>query len=116
MGVLSISSFILIESPLSETDDQFCAAVEDMLAKLYPQRPDWLCFSPGARFVRGAGQYREFACYAGSAAGLMMQRARGQGGFQRAIIFRADDEGTAKAYEIRSGSETEFPLNELQPA
>jgi hypothetical protein len=116
MGVLGISGFILIESPPSETDDQFRAAVESMLSEVYPRRPDWLNFSPGKRFALGSKHFREFACYAGSCAGLMMQRARRQGGLARAIVFRADDEVSPKAFEIRDGSETEFPPHELLPA
>jgi hypothetical protein len=115
-GVLSISSFILIESPAPETDDQFRVAVEGMLSEVYPRRPDGLSFSPGKRFARGPKHFREFACYAGSCAGLMMQRARRQGGLARAIIFRADDEGRARTYEICDGLETEFPPHELHPA
>jgi hypothetical protein len=114
MGVLTLSSFILIESPPFETDDQFRTAVESMLSEVYTRRPDWLNFSPGKRFVRGTNHFREFACYAGSCAGLMMQRAQRQGGLPRAIIFRADDEGTPKAFEIRDGTQSEFPPNELQ--
>ncbi len=57
------------------------------------------------------------ACYAGSCAGLMMLRARHQGGLARAIVcHRADDEGKAMAFEIRGGLESEFPPNELELA
>ena len=45
-----------------------------------------------------------------------MQRARREGGFQRAIIYRGDDEGTVRAYEINEGQQTEFAPDELHIA
>ena len=116
MGVQVISSHILVESPASETDDQFCAAIESMVLQAYGHRPDWLQFTAGARFTSGDRHFREFACFAGSVALFLMQRARRDGGFERGIIYRPDDEGAARAYEICHGLETEFPPHELQPA
>ena len=51
MGVRGISSCILIESPASESDEQFCDAVESMVHRAYGHRPKWSRFSaaqPGA--------------------------------------------------------------------
>jgi hypothetical protein len=45
-----------------------------------------------------------------------MQRARRDGGFQRAIIYRADEDGVARAFEIRAGEQTEFSPDELHVA
>ena len=116
MGVQVISSHILVESPASETDEQFCAAIEGMVLQAYGHRPDWLQFAAGAPFIAGDRRFREFACFAGSVGLFLMQRARRGGGFERGIIYRADDEGTARTYEIRGGLETEFSPHELQPA
>lgn len=36
-----------------------------------------------------------------------------RGGFQRAIIYRADEDGVVRAFEIRAGEEMEFSPDEL---
>ena len=116
MGVQVISSHILVESPASETDEQFCAAIECMVLQAYGHQPDWLRFTAGAASTVGDRHFRELVCFAGSVALFLMQRARRDGGFERGIIYRADAEGKAKAYEIRKGLEREFPPHELKPA
>src|SRR5258706_2053732 len=113
MGVHVISSHILVESPAGETDEQFCATIESMVLQAYGHRPDWLQFSAGNRFVRGGRHFREFACMAGSVALMLMQRAGRDRGFERAIIYRAEDDGVACVYEIRVGEQTEFSPDEL---
>ena len=65
-----------------------------------PRRPDWLRFLAGTRFVRGGVQFRVFACFAGSVALMLMQRARRDAGFQRVIIYRADNDNVPRAYRI----------------
>lgn len=114
MGVKVISTHILVESPAGESDGDFCSAVELMVVAVYGHRPDWLQFSAGRRFVRAQLQYREFACTAGSVGGRLMQHARSVGHFQRAVIYRADEDGVERAFEIRAGVETQFSPNELQ--
>jgi hypothetical protein len=94
----------------------FCEAAEDMIQQSYGHRPDWLQFSAGARFVRGGIYFREFVCFAGSVALFLMRRADSDGGFQRVIIYRADNDGVARAYEIRAGAKIEFSPDELQAA
>lgn len=114
MGVQVISSHILVESPTAESDEQFCAAIESMVIQAYGHRPDWLRFTAGARFVRGSRHFREFACSAGSVSLCLMQRARRDGGFERAIVYRADDDGVARTFEISTGKQIEFSPDELQ--
>ena len=116
MSAHVISSHILVESPAAESDAEFCAAIESMVLQAYGRRPDWLQFSAGVRFVRRSQHFREFACIAGSVSLFLMQRACRDGGFQRAIIYRADDDGIARAFEIRAGEQTEFSPNELHVA
>lgn len=111
-----ISTHILVESPQAESDEQFCAAIENMVLQTYGRRPDWLRFSVGARFAHDGRCFREFACMAGSVAMILMSRAKREGGFPRSIIYRADDDATTHAYEIRSGVETEFSPDELKAA
>ena len=87
-----------------------------MVLQAYGHRPDWLRFTAGARFVCGCRHFREFACIAGSVSLFLMQRARRDGGFQRAIIFRAEDDEVPRAYEIREGEQRVFAPDELQTA
>ena len=113
MGIQVFEGHFLIESPLGETDQEFCLAVEGLIALAYSRRPDWLRFSPGARFARGESHFREFICMAGSVDCCLMVRAGRDGGLPRALIYRAEDDGVHRAYEIRSGKQTEFPPEEL---
>jgi hypothetical protein len=116
MGVHYISSHILVETSAAESDEQFCAAIEHMVLMTYGHQPDWLQFSAGKRFVCGERCFREFACIAGSASAFLMRRARQDSGYERAIIYRADDDGIERAFEIRAGKEREFNLDELHVA
>jgi hypothetical protein len=116
MGAHVISSYILVESPAAESDGDFCATIEGMVQQAYGHRPDWLQFSAGVRFVHSGQHFREFACIAGSVSLFLIQHARRDGGFQRAIIYRADDDGVARAFEIRTGEQTEFSPDELHVA
>lgn len=111
-----IGSHILVESRTAETDEEFCMAMESMVHEVYGHRPRWLEFSAGTRFVRGDRYFREFVCMAGSVALFLMQRARRDGGFKRAIIYRADEGRIARAYEICGGTETGFSPDELHAA
>ena len=104
MGIQVIEGHFLIESPPGESDPEFCAAVEGLIALAYSRRPDWLRFSPGARFTRGESYFREFLCMAGSVSCCLMLRAGRDGGLPRALIYRAEDEGVRRAYEIRGGA------------
>ncbi len=116
MGIQVIEGHFLIESPAEETDQQFCDAVEGLIVQTYSRRPDWLGFSPGVRFTRGASHFREFVCMAGSVSCALMLRAGRDAGLPRAIIYRAEDGGVHRAYEIRGGHQTEFAPDELHVA
>ena len=117
MSIGVISTHILVESSEVETDEQFCAAIESMILQTYGHRPDWLRFSAGVRFVFGERHFREFVCIAGSVSLMLMQRAKRDSGFSRAIICRADYDGVPRAFEIRAGVENEhFSQDELQVA
>ena len=112
-----ISTHILVESPEGETDEQFCAAIDSMILQTYSRRPDWLEFSTGTRFVFGGRHFREFVCYAGSVSLMLMQRAKRDGGFTRAIVCRADYDGVPHVFEIRAGTESQhFGAGELHVA
>lgn len=116
MGIRVISSHILVESRAVETDEQFSCIIEAMVVAVYGHRPDWLQFSAGRRFVRAHHHFREFVCLAGSVVFRLMRHARRIGDFQRAIIYRVEDDGVERAFEIHAGVETEFNPDELQIA
>jgi hypothetical protein len=116
MGIDIVSTQILIESPKTETDEQFCEVIESMIQESYGHRPDWLQFSAGVRFVRGGICFREFVCFAGSVGGILELRAARGDGFSRALIYRAENDGIPRAYEIRDVVKTEFCPDELQVA
>jgi hypothetical protein len=40
--------------------------------------------------------------------------AHGERGFERAIVYRADDDGVARTFEISTGKQMEFSPDELQ--
>lgn len=114
MSIKIISSHILIESPEKETNQEFSSVTEAMVIAAYGQRPEWLRFSAGARFVRASRHFREFVCIAGSVSLFLMQYVRRSSNFQRAIIYRAEENGVGRAYEIRAGMETDFNPDELR--
>jgi len=113
MSIFVINNYILVESSEAESDEQFCATIESMVHQTCGHRPDWLRFSAGVRFVCDGRHFRELDCIAGSVSLMLMQRARRDGGFTRAIIYRADYDGIAGVYEIRAGVKCEFSPDEL---
>lgn len=115
MSIGIIDTHILVESSNAETDEQFCAAIESMILQTYGHRPDWLQFSAGARFIFGKFHFRGMVCLAGSVALMLMQRAKQDGGFSRAIIYKANCDGCRRAFEIRNGVESgPFSQDELR--
>jgi hypothetical protein len=118
MALHDIHSFMLIESPASESDEQFLATVEVLLreAGIVRARTDWVHFSAGGRFARHGTQFREFVCIAGSAMAMLMSRAGRDGGLSRTIILRGETDGQARCWEIRGGVESEFEPHELHAA
>lgn len=113
MGVDVISNHILIESPKAESDELFCAAIEEMIVQSYGHRPDWLQFSAGDRFSWAGEHFREFVCAAGSVSLFLMRRAKQDNGFTRGIIIRADNGGVPRTYEIKAGVEMELKPSEI---
>jgi hypothetical protein len=112
LGPRSIRRNLLIESLEAESDDQFRAAIEDMICRTYGSRPDWLKFWVGARFIFRERHFREVLCQPENATLMLMQHATRNEGLGRAIIRREDD----GAFEIRAGGESFFNSDELQPA
>ena len=111
-----IKSCVLIESPASESDEQFGAYVTELLASIY-RHTDSLEFSVGRRVCWRGVQFREFICIAGSVSGQVILRASRQGGISRAIILYGSNlKGNIVTREIRGGVETMFEPEELQVA
>ena len=108
---------MLIESPADETEEQFRAAVSELIVSIYNRMPDWLEFRVGRRFEFDGRYFREFVCAAGSVCGHIHLRAQQAGGISRAIIERAglpDSEQTC--WQVRSGVETKFDCEDLRAA
>lgn len=118
MALHGINSYILIESPDSESDGQFLGVAEDLLraSGIVRERSEWVRFSAGGRFTRLGVPFRELECVAGSALAMLMLRASRDGGLARAIIVRGEENGRICCWEIRGGVETEFEPRQLQPS
>src|SRR5688500_18863414 len=95
MALHGITSYMLIESPDSESDERFLVVAEGLLreAGIVRERSDWVRFSVGGRFSRHGAQFRELVCMAGSALAMLMLRAGRGGGLSRAIILRGEADG-----------------------
>jgi hypothetical protein len=106
---------MLIESPLSETEDQFCAYVAALLESIYGHLPKWMEFRVGGVLEWKGVCYREFCCPAGSVAGRIQLHATTAGGISRGIILRGMLHDTPCCWEIRKGVETQFACAELTP-
>jgi hypothetical protein len=106
---------MLIESPDSESDEQFLAVAEELLraSGVVRKREEWVRFSAGDRFTRLGAPFRELVCVAGSALARLMMRASCDGGLSRAIIVRGDENGRPCCWEIRGGIESKFEPQEL---
>ena len=118
MALHDITGYMLIESPDSESDEQFLVVAEALLREsgIVRERSDWVRFSVGGRFTRLDAPFRELVCMAGSALAALMLRASRDGGLSRAIILRGEKDGRARCWEIRSGVESEFDPHELHAA
>ena len=118
MALHDITSYMLIESPDSESDEQFLGAAQGLLRKagIVRERSDWVRFSVGGRFTRHGVQFRELVCMAGSALAVLMLRAGRDGGLPRTIILRGQADGQPRCWEIRGGIESEFEPHELHAA
>jgi hypothetical protein len=107
---------MLIESPAYETEDQFRAAVTDLIVSIYHRMPDWLEFRVGRRFEFEGKFFREFICAAGSVCGQIHMRANQSGGISRAIIERGQVAGKQCCWQIHSAVEREFDCDDLRAA
>ena len=106
------TGYLLVETSAGETDEQFCEAVESMILRAYGHRLD-VRFSAGVRVLYDGRQFREFSCAAGSVTMKLMIEARYDGGFPRAVIYRAYDDSGGRAFEIRDCKEIEIDPDEL---
>jgi hypothetical protein len=112
-----IKGCLLIESPASESDDQFRAYVTELLSSVYGRMPEWLEFSVGRRILWRHAQFREFICVAGSVSARLILQASSSGGISRAIIlYGSSRNGDTVSQEIRGGVETRFDPDELHVA
>ena len=115
MASPDIKSGVLIESPPSESDDQFRAYVTELLTSVYGKIPDWLEFGIGRRVVWRDTQYREFLFIAGSIGALLILHATRTPGISRALILHGRSPGGGRlAKEILAGVETMFDPDELR--
>src|SRR4051812_17220824 len=104
-----IKSCILIESPTSESDNQFKAHVTELLAGIYGVIPEWLEFRVGRRLWWREAQFREFICIAGSVSAQIIVHASRPKGISRAIIlYGRSGDGSLISQQIRGGIETKF--------
>ena len=107
---------MFIESPATESEQQFRAFVTELVRSIYGRVPEWLEFSVGSRVEFRGASFRPFICPAGSVAGQIQLRAGQAGGIARAILLRGEVSGLPHCSEIRVGIETEFDCHEIHAA
>ena len=107
---------MFIESPATETEEQFRACVAELLASIYVQVPGWAELRVGRRIERRGVFYRELICPAGSVWCQISMKARQPGGISRAIILQGQVRDVAHYWDVRSGAETEFAYDEIHAA
>ena len=107
---------MFIESPPSESDEQFEVFVTELLTSIYGRMPEWLQFSVGRCVeVRGI-LFREFVCVAGSVSAQIHLRASQPGGVERTILDRGHVQDEPHCWQISSGIETEIDCDEIRTA
>ena len=107
---------MFIESPATESEEQFRAYVTELLTSIYGRVPEWAEFQVGRRVERHGVFYRELACPAGSVWCQISLRARQSGGMSRVVILQSQVHDVPHCWEVRSGKETEFPYDEIHAA
>ena len=108
---------MFIESPVTETEEQFRAYVTELLVSIYGRMPDWLEFQVDGRVERQGISFRQFVCAAGSVHCQIQLRAGRSGGIGRAMILRGCSvQGVPHCSEIRDGIETIFDCEEIHAA
>jgi hypothetical protein len=105
---------MFIESPATETEEQFRAYVAELLASIYGRVPEWAELRVGRRIERRGVFYRELICPAGSVWCQISVKARQPGGISRAIILQGQVRDVAHYWDVRSGAETEFAHDEIR--
>ncbi|HVK59203.1 MAG TPA: hypothetical protein VM735_10505 [Candidatus Kapabacteria bacterium] len=107
---------MFIESPTTESEEQFRAYVTEVLTGIYGDLPEWLEFSVGRRAEFQGVSFREFICAAGSVCARIHLRASQRGGIARAILERGNFRDQPRCWQIRSGIETEIDCEEIRTA
>src|SRR5438132_1272687 len=107
---------MFIESPATESDEQFRAYVSELLTSIYRRMPEWLEFSVGQRVECRGVSFREFVCVAGSVSARIHLRAGQPGGVTRTLLDRGHVQDEPHCWEIRSGVETEKDCDEIRTA
>ena len=107
---------MFIESPATESEEQFRAYVTELLMSIYGRIPEWLEFRVGSRFERRGTLFRQFICVAGSVVCQIQVRAGQPGGIGRAMMLRGEVRGLPHCTESRDGVETEFDCDEIHAA
>lgn len=105
---------MFIESPITETEEEFRAYVTELLTNIYGQLPEWLEFRVGSRIQRQGTLFRQFICVAGNVHCQIQIRAGGPGGIGRAMILRGNTiHGLPYCSESRNGVETVLDCHEI---
>jgi hypothetical protein len=107
---------MFIESPVTESEEQFRAFVTEVVTSIYGRVPEWLEFNVGSRVEFRGTSFRRFICPAGSVASQIQSRAGQAGGIARAILLRAEVRGLPHCSEIRAGIETDVECDEIHAA
>ena len=79
---------MFIESPSTESEQQFRDYVTELVTSIYGRSPEWFEFRVGRRVERRGFFYRELVCPAGSVWCQISMRARHPSGISRAIILQ----------------------------
>jgi hypothetical protein len=116
LSVRPFSHVMFIESPATESDEEFRAYVTELLTSIYGRMPKWLEFSVGRRVEFRGVSFRQFVCVAGSVSAHIHLRASQPGGVARAILDRGHVQDEPHCWQIRSGVETEIDCNEIRTA
>jgi hypothetical protein len=104
---------MFIESPVTESEEQFRAFVSGLVTSIYGHIPEWLEFNVGSRVEFRGTSFRRFICPAGSVACQIQLRAGQASGIARVILLRGEVRGLPHCSEIRAGIETEFECHEI---
>ena len=105
---------MFIESPVTESEEQFQAYVTELLTDIYGRVPEWLDYSVGRRFEFRGVSFLQFICADGSVSAHIHLRASKPGSVPRAILYRAHVHGEPHCWQIHAGVETEIDCDEIR--